>query len=438
MGPDVIFSNDVKGIIFDMDGVIFDSESVWRDVTYELNPQFNITFDEKYRQSLCGMDEKDIRIRMKRDFPHANIDMYREKLVDEVKRRLISAIPLKSGFLELVNYCKSEKMKIGLATSSYPDRARLMFTSNGLNPDDIFDTTIFGTDVSKSKPDPEIFNLASLKLGLKPESCWVVEDSPNGLKAALQGGFKPIMMVDLIEPEEWILESRIPIIHSFEDLLKCQRFKNNFKSYNLIGRGLSYSTFINYTNPIFSITTRLDVTKLYRWCKNNHRSFFIDFLFMVSETSNEIDNFKLRLIDDMPVLFDKIDPSYVVIRNDDTICTSNTEFIHDHETFFDNVRKDIDNKKITNIDSDFNNNRIDLLYISCTPWIDFVTINNPYNFNDSSRSSIPRVTWGKVMDNEFCSEVSVDVSAHHALMDGYHISLFFNKLQGKLDEFKGV
>lgn len=433
-----IFSDNPKGVIFDMDGVIFDSESVWRDVTFEVNPRFGIEFDDAYRQGLCGMDEGSIRARLRADFPHADVDAYRDTLVPEAKGRLVSGMLPKPGFMEFLELCRSKGMRAGLATSSSPDRARKMFRAIGLDPEVLFDAVTFGREVERSKPDPQIFLLAASRLGLSPDSCIVMEDSLNGLRAAYDGGFQPVMMRDLIEPDDWVRDAGILVFDGFDELLPPKRYRNRPEEYDLDRRGPSHAVFMGYSDPTFSITARLDVTNLFDWCKGNHRSFFIEFLYLVSTVSNGIENFRLRIMDGKPVLFDSIDPSYVIIRGDDTICTSNTEYTPDREDFFTAVRMNIDRMKSPDTEPVFNGNgRLDLLFVSCTPWLDFVTIKNPYDLKSPDSCSIPRITWGKVVREGGGWKITVDVSAHHALMDGYHMALFFNGLQGRIDDFEG-
>ncbi len=211
------------GMIFDMDGVIFDSESVWKRETFRLNPEFGIDFDEPYRQALCGMSESNIRAVMKEDFPSADIDGYREKLVADVKRKLASEDLRKPGFDGIVELCRSKGIRIGLATSSSEERASAMFANSGMSMDSLFVAKVFGTEVKRSKPDPEIFLLAASRMGLEPGKCIVVEDSLNGLKAAYAGGFVPAMVVDMIEPDDWVIEKRIPVFRSLAELSEALR-----------------------------------------------------------------------------------------------------------------------------------------------------------------------------------------------------------------------
>lgn len=70
--------------------------------------------------------------------------------------------------------------------------------------EDYFETIICGDEVINSKPDPEIFIKAAEKLELQPEQCLVIEDSLNGIQAAVDGGFRVVMVPDLTMPDQTV------------------------------------------------------------------------------------------------------------------------------------------------------------------------------------------------------------------------------------------
>lgn len=209
---------DVGGIIFDMDGVIFDSESLWREATVRVNAQFNVQFSEEYRQSMCGKDEDSIRECLKNDFSDLDVGKYRDAVLADVQSQMAKA-RFKPHFITVLVECKSRGLKIALATSSRRERAVRMFESKGIDLQDIFDYAVFGDDVKASKPNPEIFLLASKGLGMRPEECIVIEDSLNGIRAALDGGFNPVMAVDLIEPDSYVAEHGVPVVRDLRDIV---------------------------------------------------------------------------------------------------------------------------------------------------------------------------------------------------------------------------
>ena len=93
-----------------------------------------------------------------------------------------------------------------------------MFQKKSLEISEMFDAMVFGDEVGNHlKPDPTIFLLTAEKLGVKPSECIVVEDSINGIKAAVNGGFLPVMVVDLIQPDNFCRENAI-VLQSLKDI----------------------------------------------------------------------------------------------------------------------------------------------------------------------------------------------------------------------------
>jgi HAD superfamily hydrolase (TIGR01509 family) len=193
--------NEVNAVIFDMDGVIFDSESVWKTGFELANQKFKRSFTEQDRQSLCGMDEKSIREMLKSKYPDLCVDDYRDFILNYVNDTInTKGASLKDGFCELVQFLKNNNYKVALATSSSRKRASMLFAKQYLDENSLFDAMVFADEITVSKPDPQIFLLAAKKLNIEPEHCVVLEDSPNGIYAAESGGFKAIMVKDLISP----------------------------------------------------------------------------------------------------------------------------------------------------------------------------------------------------------------------------------------------
>ena len=203
---------------------------------------------------------------------------------------------------------------------------------------------------------------------------------------------------------------------------------------NTWARKPQYDNFITYSNPSFSLGTRLDVTNLVEYCKKTNKSFFSCFLFLLSKSFNSVPEMRTRIIDEKIVEHPVISPSYVVIRPDESIVTCATEFTDDFKDFYARSRRDIDRKKNSASAEPFeSSNRTDIVYISCIPWMDLVSIINPYNFNDHTQSSIPRITWGKYVKVNDKYEMGFDISAHHALIDGYQVSKVVNYLSEMLN-----
>lgn len=199
-------------------------------------------------------------------------------------------------------------------------------------------------------------------------------------------------------------------------------------------RKVPYKNFMKYSDPIFSLSTRLDVTELYDWCKRKKTSFFSDFLFVVMKSVNAVDELKLRIYKGNVVKFDVINPSYIVLNDYGVIVTCRNKF-KNYPEFYAETRRDIEKAKHAPDESEgFNvTDENNLVYISCMPWVDITSIKNPYDMNDPDSSSIPRITWGKFVEENGRKKMTIDIAAHHALIDGEPICRAFLKMQEALD-----
>ena len=202
-----------------MDGVIFDTEIIWKDALEHSNIKFNSNLYDRYRESIVGKSELLIRKELKERYPNLDIDSYRKYILDYVNSEIDKGhYNIKYYFLEIVKYLKDKNYKIALATSSTKERAMKLFKNKNIDIN-IFDSYVFSDDVGdRGKPDPYIFQCAAKKLLVEPFNAYVVEDSINGLTAAVSGGFNPIMVIDLVKPNDYIKENVKYIFNSLEDI----------------------------------------------------------------------------------------------------------------------------------------------------------------------------------------------------------------------------
>lgn len=216
----MIKSKTMRAFIFDMDGVIFDTELLWKLAFEKANKRFNVTLNEEYRISICGKNEMVIRNELKSILPSLDVEAYRNYTIQSVNNDISDGkYSIKKGFFSLINNIKMYGMKVAFATSSHEARAVKLFERKGVSISDFFDVTVFGDEVgSKSKPDPYIFQLAAQKLNLAPQECCVVEDSINGVKAAISGGFRCIMVEDLIPPDNFCFSNADKIVKELYEI----------------------------------------------------------------------------------------------------------------------------------------------------------------------------------------------------------------------------
>lgn len=182
-------SKKIKAVIFDMDGVLIDA----RDWHYEaLNKALGLfgmaisRFDHLVTYDGLPTKEKLKMLTMEKGFPqglHGFInDLKQQYTIEEV---ILKCRPVFHHQYAL-SRLKSEGYKLVVCSNSIKDTITHMLTKAGIIG--YFDFYLSNQDVKKGKPDPEMYNTAIARLGLKPEECLVVEDNENGIRAALASG----------------------------------------------------------------------------------------------------------------------------------------------------------------------------------------------------------------------------------------------------------
>jgi HAD superfamily hydrolase (TIGR01509 family) len=181
--------SELRGIIFDMDGVLCDSESFICEAACRMfaerhgvqaRPQDFVPFvgagENRY---LGGVAEKHgVRLDLQRDKARTY-----EIYLEIIKGRL-RPLP---GVTEFIAECRRRGLKLAVATSA--DRVKMEGNLREIGlPDKTFDVTVNGLEIKRKKPHPDIFLLAARRLGLGPADCLVVEDAPNGIQAAKAAG----------------------------------------------------------------------------------------------------------------------------------------------------------------------------------------------------------------------------------------------------------
>lgn len=184
--------------------------------------------------------------------------------------------------------------------------------------------------------------------------------------------------------------------------------------------------------PYVGITANVDVTKLVIYCKQEKYSFFKVFMYLVSKVCNTIKEFKYRFENNQIVEYDIVHPSYILKVQEDAFNFCTVPFTLDFNTFYECAISQ-SNKLMGNINLDHEEERNDLIFISCVPWVSFTHILHPVSI--SPTDSIPRVAWGKYYKQENRILMPVNVQAHHALMDGLHIGIFYQKLEDEIQKF---
>ena len=191
----------IKAVIFDMDGVLFDTESLYLKSWIKVFEKYGYTMKKEIYLDVMGTGRENVKRVFKEIFGE-NLpieEMYKEKDI-ELFKEIEENLETKEGALELLTYLKENNYKIALATSG--ERKRMEKQMKKADFIKFFDALVTKEDVTKNKPNPDIFLKAAEKINVKPEECMVIEDSFAGIKGAYEGKMIPIHVVDLKELDE--------------------------------------------------------------------------------------------------------------------------------------------------------------------------------------------------------------------------------------------
>ena len=194
----------MKAFIFDMDGVIFDSERLYITCSVEAADMLGMdSVVEACRRCIGVTDEvtRAILLEIYRD--EEMVERFRDLSIALVRERVAAGLlDMKPGVRELLEFLQAGGCRIAIASSTRTDIVMKELADAGLN--DYFHAIVGGDQVSRSKPNPDIFLKAAELLGEKPDNCVVIEDSFNGIRAAKAAGMTAVMVPDQLEPDEEI------------------------------------------------------------------------------------------------------------------------------------------------------------------------------------------------------------------------------------------
>lgn len=208
----------IKAIIFDMDGLMIDSERVTFECYQERLKDMNLTMDEEFYKTLLGKPIKGIYQRFYdvygNDFPIENVIQDVHQLMAE--RFETEGVPIKKGLVELLHYLKDNNYKTIVATSSNRDRVDKILAQAKIT--EFFDDSICGDEVTKGKPNPEVFLKSCQKLGVNVDEAIVLEDSEAGIQASYDANIKVICIPDMKYPEKQYEEKTFKILKDLTEV----------------------------------------------------------------------------------------------------------------------------------------------------------------------------------------------------------------------------
>jgi beta-phosphoglucomutase len=184
-----------RAVIFDMDGVLVDSYQAHFDSWRELAAEHGRTLSQGDFARTFGRTSRDIIASLWGGAPVSaaaieRLDQRKEALF---RQRIGRQFPAMDGAPELLHALDAAGFRIAVGSSGPPENVELVL--DRLEARDLFDAVVNGRDVTRGKPDPEVFLLAASRLGIAPSRCVVVEDAPPGIEAATRADMSSVALL---------------------------------------------------------------------------------------------------------------------------------------------------------------------------------------------------------------------------------------------------
>jgi HAD superfamily hydrolase (TIGR01509 family) len=205
-----------RAVVFDMDGLLLDTETLWHEAETELFARHGEAFTWDDRMAVMGTSfamTADYFVRRLRRPTEEGPGLVQEmiELMHALVRRAVEARP---GAVELVKRLRADAVPLGLASNSPRFLVDDALATAGLA--DAFDAIVTSDDVEHAKPAPDIYLLACERLGVEPADALALEDSASGVTAAKAAGLTVIGVPQFAEAD---VSAADRVVDSLEELL---------------------------------------------------------------------------------------------------------------------------------------------------------------------------------------------------------------------------
>lgn len=223
----------IQAVIFDLDGTLVETEELkafsYARAAVELHPELREADVLDAFKDFVGLSRQEVAVGLMQRFglegaaqarmaefgvstPWQTFVQVRQRIyeamLDDPELLLSQRYPHNIAYLQEVRH---SGVRIGLATMSYCHQVQRVLKTLGLS--DAFDFIASRDDVEYGKPDPEIYFLLARELGVQPEDCLVIEDSPAGVKAALAAGMNVVAVSTPLTHQRLHESGLLPPLH---------------------------------------------------------------------------------------------------------------------------------------------------------------------------------------------------------------------------------
>lgn len=191
----------IQSVIFDLDGTLVDSMWLWHDIDVEFLEERGLSLPETYQKEIEGMSFTETAVYTKELF-------HLSESVEELKEiwnrmaieKYTNEVPFKPGAEKFLQYCKSQDIPVGIATSN--SRELVEAVGKSLHFEEYIQEIVTACEVERGKPAPDVYLEAASRLGAQPFRCLVFEDVPMGILAGKNAGMRVCAVEDAFSAEQ--------------------------------------------------------------------------------------------------------------------------------------------------------------------------------------------------------------------------------------------
>ncbi|PHY12872.1 HAD family hydrolase [Caulobacter sp. B11] len=213
------FPRVVQAVVFDMDGLLLDTETVYRAAMVEAGSAFGIPMTGEIYASMVGKTSPESAVMLTQLFgAKFPVQDYFARVWTDVELLLEAEVRLKTGVMEILDHLDALGMPRAIATSnSHQSVNRYLGRFDLVRR---FHTVVANTDVERHKPHPDPYLEAARRLNVHPSMCVALEDSHPGVRAAHAAGMMTVMVPDILDPNEEMHDKCIHVAESLHKVLE--------------------------------------------------------------------------------------------------------------------------------------------------------------------------------------------------------------------------
>lgn len=191
-----------------------------------------------------------------------------------------------------------------------------------------------------------------------------------------------------------------------------------------------FEFFSKMSQPHFNICSRVDISRLLPALRAAACRFTPAIVYCIARTANEIPAFRQRIRGEQVVEHGLVHPSFTVLTEaSDVFSFCTVSYQSDYQAFNRRALERMEAMQ-QNPSLEDEAGRDDYLYLSSIPWVSFTSLQHAMHYHPAD--SVPRIAWGKFFEEGDKVWLPLSVQAHHALVDGRHAGLYFEKIQSLL------